>query len=151
MLKTNALFLITCCLITFTACDSFQESSSVQDEIEKARQQFQQIEKEDVQKNNQLNQELETLKVSRNQDQYLEINPYWNLVQGTPPYADPSPIIYEGEVELKASLIYQSSYVGDSVAHLKISQDDLMKIPEFLRERNFRIDVSEGLSEDEIL
>ncbi len=67
-------------------------------------------------------------------------NPHWELTQGILPSPDPIPLVYEGEVELRGFIVYQSAYVGDPVAHLQIIEEDLEKIPSFLNKFNFAID-----------
>lgn len=51
----------------------------------------------------------------------------WELTAGTPPYADPDPIVYEGRVELTGWIINKSAYVGESVPHFHVA--DLSRVP----------------------
>lgn len=67
----------------------------------------------------------------------------WRLTSGTPPYADPDPLVYEGDVQLTGWLIYQPAYVGEDEPHFHVSNTE--GLPEPVRESNFQIEASENL------
>lgn len=72
----------------------------------------------------------------------------WQLQSGQPPYADPEPIVYSGEVELKGWGLMRPAYVGEESAHFHVTTQE--KIPEHIRGREFQILADQALI-DQIL
>jgi hypothetical protein len=61
------------------------------------------------------------------------------LFSGTPPYADPSPIIYKGEVKLEGEIVYKEKYVGDLTPHFRVAEESLKNLPPHLSHRDFTL------------
>lgn len=61
----------------------------------------------------------------------------WTLVSGKLPYADPDPIVYEGNVELKGWIVYKPVYVGDPEPHFYVADESLDDLPTDLFGRTF--------------
>lgn len=53
----------------------------------------------------------------------------FELVSGTPPIPDPSPLVYKGNVKLSGWIIYKPAYVGEDTAHFRVADEDLDKLP----------------------
>ena len=60
---------------------------------------------------------------------------------GIPPYADPSPIIYKGNVKLDGWIIYKDRYVDDMTAHFHVADQSLKNLPPHLSHRDFILTV----------
>lgn len=61
----------------------------------------------------------------------------WTLTSGTPPYADPDPIVYEGNVKLTGWVINKPAYVGDNVPHFHVSNTEAL--PKDMKNIEFQI------------
>ncbi len=70
----------------------------------------------------------------------------WTLISGTPPYADPDPIIYEGNVTLTGWVINKPAYVGDNVPHFHVSNTDAL--PKDMKNIEFQIYPLDAVSQD---
>ncbi|MBI4232713.1 hypothetical protein HY605_05785 [Candidatus Peregrinibacteria bacterium] len=66
----------------------------------------------------------------------------WQLVQGTPPSADPTPIIYEGQVELSGWIEEKTVYGNEKLPHFHISDKAL--VPSHLETQDFLLINNEG-------
>lgn len=73
----------------------------------------------------------------------------WTLVQGSPPNADPTPIIYEGQVEL-AGWIEEKTFYGDEKSpHFHIV--DKTQIPSHIETQDFLLLGEDGQILDEAI
>jgi len=69
----------------------------------------------------------------------------WQLTSGTLPYADPDPIIYEGNVELTGWVVYQSAYIDAPEPHFHVANTE--SLPENFNHSNFQIEAPENIEE----
>jgi len=59
----------------------------------------------------------------------------WTLESGTPPSADPEPLIYTGTAVLQGWIVYEPYYVSGDVAHFKLTAESTEKLPEEIQDR----------------
>ena len=113
-------------LLIFTACTAGQAPSleeKIPDTVEPSSE-----EQEDK-------KEVEAVFTPRSE---LPSETEFKLVSGNPPYADPDPIFYEGQVELEGK-VEDIDYFGSTVQQFVVSESSLEKIPEHIRGREFRL------------
>lgn len=70
----------------------------------------------------------------------------WTLTSGTPPYADPDPLIYEGNVQLTGWVVYQPVYVGEEVAHFHVANAEAL--PKNIKQINYQIQAPESVKNE---
>ncbi len=75
-----------------------------------------------------------------------QISEGWTLTSGTPPYADPDPIVYEGNVELTGWVINKPAYVGENVPHFHVLNTDAL--PKDMKNIEFQIYPLDTVSQD---
>ena len=64
----------------------------------------------------------------------------WTLTSGTPPYADPNPLVYEGNVELNGWLVVAPAYVvGTEEKQFHVSDESLKNLPADINRADFRL------------
>lgn len=68
----------------------------------------------------------------------------WKLIRGTPPFADPDTIVYEGNVMLTGWGVNVPYYISNPELHFHVSQESIKNLPQEIdfdkSDLNFRIE-----------
>jgi len=81
-----------------------------------------------------------------------QVDTPWKLTSGTPPYADPTPIVYEGKVTLTGWIENVPSYVpGTEQDHFTLSDESLAKMPSDLLHKENRYYQLNGVTDEQMV
>lgn len=127
MMKKISIFLLP--LLLFVACENYEAEN--QEEIP--------TDLKSEQEETPVIQAKQNLSVETSVDPTTITENTWTLVSGTPPNADPKPIIYKGPVSLKGKFIETESYGDQMVTVFEVDEAEKFKLPDHLRDKFFKI------------